>query len=90
MKFRDRETGLDCDLNVNERLGIINSNLIKTYCEINPALRDLLFSIKEWAKPLNLNMPSGDVRVLISFSSYSLALMSIAFLQVRFSYFKFH
>lgn len=83
MKFKDAGTGLDCDLNVNERLGILNSDMIKEYCALSPMLRPLLFRIKEWAKPLGLNMPTGALGVPASFSSYALALMTIAFLQVR-------
>ena len=83
MKFKDSSTGLDCDLNVNERLGIHNSEMINEYCALSPVLRPLLFSIKEWAKPLGLNTPSGGLGISVSFSSYALALMTIAFLQVR-------
>lgn len=81
VKFKDRTSGLDCDLNVNERLGIINSDMIKEYCDNSRVLRPLLFSIKEWAKPLQLNSPSG-VGIPASFSSYAFALMTITFLQV--------
>ena len=83
VKFKDSSTGLDCDLNVNERLGIHNSEMINEYCALSPVLRPLLFSIKEWAKPLGLNTPSGGLGISVSFSSYALALMTIAFLQVR-------
>ncbi|KIM43655.1 hypothetical protein M413DRAFT_443561 [Hebeloma cylindrosporum] len=82
VKFTDRITGLECDLNVNERLGIANSDLIKHYCDISPVLRPMLFSIKEWAKPLQLNSPSTP-RVSASFSSYAFALMTIGFLQAQ-------
>lgn len=83
MKFKDARTGLDCDLNVNDRMGMHNSEMINEYCALSPVLRPLLFSIKEWAKPLGLNTPSGGLGVSVSFSSYALALMTIAFLQVR-------
>ncbi|KAF8191370.1 hypothetical protein BJ912DRAFT_964118 [Pholiota molesta] len=80
VKFKDRTTGLECDLNVNGRLGIVNSDMIKEYCDNSSVLRPLLFSIKEWAKPRQLNSPSG-VGVPASFSSYAFALMTITFLQ---------
>ena len=82
VKFTDKKSGLECDLVVNERLGIANSDLIKHYCDISPVLRPILFSIKEWAKPLQLNCPSTPY-VTVSFSSYAFALMTIGFLQVR-------
>ncbi len=64
-------------------MGMHNSEMINEYCALSPVLRPLLFSIKEWAKPLGLNTPSGGLGVSVSFSSYALALMTIAFLQVR-------
>lgn len=81
VRFRDPASGLDCDLNVNDRLGLINSTMIKEYCDAHPFLRPLLYRIKEWAKPLSLNSPSPP-RGPVSFSSYALALMTISFLQV--------
>jgi len=80
VKFRDPISGLDCDLNVNDRLGMLNSSMIKQYCDAHAFLRPLLYRIKEWAKPLGLNSPSPP-RGPISFSSYALTLMTIGFLQ---------
>ncbi|KAF8154671.1 hypothetical protein B0H34DRAFT_532452 [Crassisporium funariophilum] len=80
VKFRDPRSGLECDLNINDRLGIINSDMIKRYCDISPVLRPMLFSIKNWAKPLHLNDPSPQNRAA-SFSSYAFALMTIGYLQ---------
>lgn len=81
VKFRDQASGLNCDLNVNDRLGIVNSNMVKQYCDAHPLLRPLLYRVKEWAKPLGLNSPSPP-RGSVSFSSYALTLMTIGFLQV--------
>jgi len=80
VKFHDPRSGLDCDLNINDRLGMLNSAMIKEYCDIHPLLRPLLSRIKEWAKPLGLNNPSPP-RGPKSFSSYALSLMTISFLQ---------
>lgn len=77
----DPVTGLACDINVNNRLGLVNSELIRHYCEIFPLLRPILLSIKDWARPLGLNNPSAR-GVSVTFSSYALALMTIGFLQV--------
>jgi DNA polymerase sigma len=84
VQFRDPATGLDCDINVNDRLGLINSSMIKDYCDAHPFVRPLLYSIKEWAKPLGLNSPSPPRGDPASFSSYAFALMTISFLQVRY------
>ncbi|KAF9473471.1 Nucleotidyltransferase [Pholiota conissans] len=80
VRFKDMYTGLECDLCLNERLGIVNSDMIKEYCNNSNVLRSLLFRIKEWAKPLRLNSPSTDGKPP-SFSSYAFAMMTITFLQ---------
>ncbi|KAJ7678233.1 hypothetical protein DFH06DRAFT_1168234 [Mycena polygramma] len=87
VKFRDPQTGHFADINVNDRLGLINSDFIKRYCELNPVLTAMIQYIKLWAKPLGLNNPSA-VRsakhtFTVTFSSYALALMTIAFMQHR-------
>lgn len=83
VKFRDPESGLDCDINVNGLLGLYNSIMIKEYCDAHPFLRPLLYRIKKWAKGVGLNSPSPVRGSPVSFSSYALALMTIGFLQVR-------
>jgi DNA polymerase sigma len=85
VKFVDPITGLSCDINVNEQLGLLNSMMLKRYCDISPHLRFLIASVKAWAKPLGLNNPSNNRRrgfVSVTFSSYAFALMTIGFLQV--------
>ena len=81
VKFRDARSGISCDINVNDQLGVFNTLLISRYCELAPVLRPLLVALKHWAKPLGLNNPSGR-GAAASFSSYALTLMTIAFLQV--------
>ncbi|GAW02707.1 poly polymerase cid13 [Lentinula edodes] len=80
VKFHDPSTGLDGDINANDRLGLFNSRMIKHYCDIQPLLRPMLAFIKSWASPLGLNKP-GIVDGPPTFSSYAFALMTIAFLQ---------
>ncbi|KAL1754992.1 hypothetical protein FB107DRAFT_275238 [Schizophyllum commune] len=82
VKARDRWTGLHFDLNVNDRLGAYNSDLIREYCILNRIVRPFIASTKHWAKVHGLNEPSTANRQ-VSFSSYSLALMAIAFLQAK-------
>lgn len=59
----------------------MNSLMIKEYCKISPLLRQVVIAIKQWAKPIGLNKPSGPGP--ITFSSYALTLMTIALFQVR-------
>ncbi|KAJ7100601.1 hypothetical protein B0H15DRAFT_816648 [Mycena belliarum] len=82
VKFQDPRTGQSCDINVNDRLGLYNSDLIKRYCELNPVLVDMIMFIKAWAKPRGLNN-SGSRKMPTTFSSYALVMMTIGFLQHR-------
>ena len=61
--------------------GLYNSLLLEHYCKLWPPLSPLLFAIKRWAKAADLNDPAGRDGPP-SFSSYSLTLMTIAWLQV--------
>ncbi|BGP19664.1 hypothetical protein JCM10213v2_007760 [Rhodosporidiobolus nylandii] len=69
---------IEADLNTNERLGVFNSRLINSYCNLHPVVRPLSVFIKFWAKQRGLNNPSGTPT---TFSSYTLILMIIAYLQ---------
>ncbi|KAG0695844.1 hypothetical protein DFH29DRAFT_953669 [Suillus ampliporus] len=80
VKFIDPVSGLHIDINVNERLGLLNTGLIKTYCDVVPSLRYLVSAIKKWARPRALNQPSAS-EGLRTFNSYALVLMTIAWLQ---------
>ncbi|KAG2336634.1 hypothetical protein BDR05DRAFT_106108 [Suillus weaverae] len=82
VKLTDPASGLHIDINVNERLGLMNTDLIKTYCDIVPSLRFLLSAIKKWARPRALNQPSAS-DALRTFNSYALVLMTIGWLQTR-------
>lgn len=81
VKFYDPRTQLHVDLNCNNRLGLINTALLRTYCDLWAPLRLMILFIKTWAKARSLNDPSG-ANGPSSFSSYCLALMCVAFMQV--------
>ena len=80
VKFKDPDTGLECDINVNDQLGFINTSMVKHYVALQPVLIPLLRLIKRWAKTVGMNSPSKRPA---SFSSYSLTLMTIAWFQAR-------
>ncbi|GAA6042429.1 hypothetical protein JCM8097_008448 [Rhodosporidiobolus ruineniae] len=69
---------IEVDLNTNERLGVFNSRLINSYCNLHPLVRPLSVFIKFWAKQRGLNNPSGSPT---TFSSYTFILLVIAYLQ---------
>lgn len=76
---------MQCDINVNDQLGLFNTNLIAYYCGLLRPLPVLLLAVKQWAKSLGLNNPSGRGGST-SFSSYALAIMTIGYLQVCWFY----
>jgi len=80
VKFNDPATGLECDINVNDQLGYINTSMIKHYVSLQPVLIPLLRLIKRWAKTVGMNSPSKRPA---SFSSYAFTLMTIGWFQVR-------
>ncbi|KAN0065795.1 hypothetical protein ACQY0O_000925 [Thecaphora frezii] len=83
VKLVDVETDLPADLNINERFGLINSQMIETYANLQPELfRPMVFFLKHWFSQRELNDPSG-AKGPMSLSSYTIALMAIQYLQLR-------
>ncbi|XP_075247414.1 poly(A) RNA polymerase GLD2-like [Convolutriloba macropyga] len=77
LKFNDHVTGFECDLNINNSVGIRNTHLLKAYSLVDERLAQLMFAVKYWARFNGINDASAG-----TFNSYSLALMTIFFLQV--------
>lgn len=60
--------------------------MLGRYATLCPHLPELLLAIKRWSRPIGLNSPSPKTaRTPVSFSSYAYALMTVGFLQVRWS-----
>lgn len=77
LKFFDRITGFECDLNINNSVGIRNTHLLKAYSLVDERMAQLMFAVKYWARYCGINDASCG-----TFNSYSLALMVIFYLQV--------
>ncbi|KAG8820295.1 hypothetical protein FRC19_009000 [Serendipita sp. 401] len=75
IKAQDAQTGLHLDVNINDRLGLYNTQLLSHYCELWPSLSNLIYVVKKWAKARGLNDPAGQLRGGPTFSSYCLTLM---------------
>jgi DNA polymerase sigma len=75
LKFIEAETGVEVDFNVNNVLGIHNSELLLTYCQVDQRFHIMCIFLKHWAKSVNI---IGAANGLLS--SYALVLMIIAFL----------
>ncbi|KAK6171975.1 hypothetical protein SNE40_018389 [Patella caerulea] len=76
LKFRDKISTVDCDLNINNSVGIRNTHLLKYYACMDWRVRPLMLFIKHWARYHDIN----DARKT-TISSYSFGLMLIHYLQ---------
>ncbi|KAI9508123.1 hypothetical protein F5148DRAFT_1199008, partial [Russula earlei] len=74
---------IQCDLNINDQLGSINTSLVRHYCDILTVLRPLLLAIKRWARPLGYNSSTGALGTPVTYSSYTLSIMTIGLPQTR-------
>ncbi|KAK2950279.1 hypothetical protein BLNAU_14771 [Blattamonas nauphoetae] len=65
------------DIAVDHYLGVMNSQLIRTYCECDPRVRPFLLLIKKWTKAYNVADAS-----MSRLASYSWSLTGLCFLQM--------
>jgi DNA polymerase sigma len=97
VKIWDPELRLACDMNVNNPIALENTEMIRTYVDIDPRVRPLAMIIKYWAKRRILNEPGMCDSILLNdldvdsflealgstLSSYTWICMIINFLQTR-------
>ncbi|XP_054842759.1 poly(A) RNA polymerase GLD2 isoform X2 [Eublepharis macularius] len=76
VKFRDKVSCVEFDLNVNNVVGIRNTFLLRTYAYIENRVRPLVLVVKKWASFRGINDASRG-----TLSSYSLVLMVLHYLQ---------
>ncbi|MEE6458496.1 hypothetical protein FKM82_000308 [Ascaphus truei] len=76
VKFRDKVSGVEFDLNVNNVVGIRNTFLLRTYAHVENRVRPLVLVVKKWASHHGINNASHG-----TLSSYSLVLMVLHYLQ---------
>ncbi|TSM85992.1 Poly(A) RNA polymerase GLD2 [Bagarius yarrelli] len=76
LKFKDRISGVEFDLNVNNTVGIRNTFLLRTYAYIEKRVRPIILAIKKWAGHQRINDASRG-----TLSSYTLVLMVLHYLQ---------
>lgn len=68
---------MECDISLDNPLAVANTQLLRTYSEIDPRIRKLVYLVKHWAKMRHLNSPSDG-----TLSSYGYILCVLSFLQV--------
>lgn len=76
LKFMDTISGCECDINVNNTVGVRNTHLLRAYCGVDYRVRPLVMLVKKWAKKHDINDASHG-----TLSSYALTLMVIHYLQ---------
>ncbi|QDZ22133.1 PAP-associated domain-containing protein [Chloropicon primus] len=76
VKFIEPETGIECDICVNNLLAVENTSLLRKYSEIDPRLKELVILIKHWSKCRGVN---GAFKGTLS--SYAYVIMVIHLLQ---------
>eukprot|EP00898_Chlorokybus_atmophyticus_P004171 jgi/Chlat1/4755/Chrsp308S04724 len=78
VKFKDPQSGVACDICVNNLLAVANTRLLYTYASLDPRLKQLALIVKHWAKRRQINETYRG-----TLSSYAYVLMCIYFLQTR-------
>ncbi|VDN01632.1 unnamed protein product [Thelazia callipaeda] len=76
IRFHDPFTDITVDLNANNSVAIRNTHLLCYYSSFDWRVRPLVSVVKEWAKRRDINDANRS-----SFTSYSLVLMVIHYLQ---------
>jgi len=76
VKFVSGDNNYQCDICVNNVLGIVNSDFLKAYGDIDNRVRPLAYCIKYWSKKRNINDARNG-----SLSSYGYVLLLLHYLQ---------
>ncbi|KAI9322626.1 hypothetical protein BX666DRAFT_1897004 [Dichotomocladium elegans] len=74
-KFKDPRSGISCDINTANDMGVENSKLIQAYTKIDDRVRPFLYAIKHFSKQRRIN----DA-FLGYLSSYSYVMMGLFYL----------
>lgn len=76
LRFREKGSDLEFDLNVNNTVGIRNTFLLKSYANADLRIRPMILVVKKWAAYHHINDASKG-----TLSSYTLVLMVLHYLQ---------
>ena len=79
LKLRHNRSGIDLDLCADNVMAIRNTQLLRTYLELDPArVRPFVVAVKTWAKARNISDASQG-----TLSSYAHAILALNYLQVQ-------
>ncbi|KAF6729794.1 Poly(A) RNA polymerase GLD2 [Oryzias melastigma] len=76
LKFKEKGSDLEFDLNINNTVGIRNTFLLRSYAQADPRVRPMILVVKKWACHQQINDASKG-----TLSSYTLVLMVLHYLQ---------
>ncbi|KAM8887002.1 poly(A) RNA polymerase GLD2 isoform 2-T2 [Spinachia spinachia] len=76
LKFREKGSDLEFDLNINNTVGIRNTFLLRSYAYADLRIRPMVLVVKKWARHGQINDASKG-----TLSSYALVLMVLHYLQ---------
>ena len=76
VKFYNRRLGVECDISIDNKMAVYNSNLLRAYTRIDPRVAVLGCNMKRFAKECDICDTSKG-----GLSSYAYTLMVIYFLQ---------
>ncbi|XP_074652029.1 poly(A) RNA polymerase, mitochondrial-like [Tubulanus polymorphus] len=79
VNFKHDATNITCDLSLNNRSGILMSEVLFTLCQLDSRFRSLLFILRKWASNKGLTLTRPGPR----FSNFMLGCLVIHFLQTR-------
>ncbi|XP_061877718.1 poly(A) RNA polymerase, mitochondrial-like [Entelurus aequoreus] len=79
VRFSHQPSGFQCDLTANNRVAMKSSELLYLYGQLDPRVRQLVFSIRFWARAhgVTSNIPGAWI------TNFSLTVMVLFFLQQR-------
>ncbi|XP_044052687.1 poly(A) RNA polymerase GLD2 [Siniperca chuatsi] len=76
LRFREKGSDLEFDLNINNTVGIRNTFLLRSYAYADLRIRPMILVVKKWARHNQINDASKG-----TLSSYTLVLMVLHYLQ---------
>ncbi|KAM4577330.1 poly(A) RNA polymerase GLD2 [Odontesthes bonariensis] len=76
LRFREKGSDLEFDLNINNTVGIRNTFLLRSYAYADLRIKPLILVVKKWARHHQINDASKG-----TLSSYTLVLMVLFYLQ---------
>ncbi|XP_068594468.1 poly(A) RNA polymerase GLD2 [Brachionichthys hirsutus] len=76
LRFNEKGSDLEFDLNINNTVGIRNTFLLRSYAHADERVRPMIVVVKKWARHSHINDASKG-----TLSSYALVLMMLHYLQ---------